>query len=106
MGRHPVFTITLVMIGQTIFCFWRGGLWYTDEVRHASVLQNLLRSGHWLLLQMNGEPYVDKPPLYFWFVALLVKLFGTDRPPVFFVAAALSGWFFLQIGRASCRERV
>ena len=95
MGRHPLLSITFFLAAQTGFSIWSGELWYPDEVRHASILQHLLHSDQWLLLQMHGAPYVDKPPVYFWFQAGLARLFGTDGPPIFFLSVALSGLFFL-----------
>ena len=95
MGRHPLLSITFFLAAQTGCSVWSGELWYPDEVRHASILQNLLRSDQWLLLQMHGTFYVDKPPVYFWFQAVLARLFGTDGPPIFFLSVALSGLLFL-----------
>ena len=93
--RHPLLTIIFFLAVQTVPSLWSGELWLPDEVRHASILQNMLRSGSWLQLELGGTPYVDKPPLYFWFQGAVVRLLGTDRPPVFFLTVAVSGLFFL-----------
>lgn len=93
--RYPLLTITFFLAAQTVPSFWSGELWMPDEVRHASILQNMLRSGSWLQLDLGGTPYVDKPPLYFWFQGVVVWLFGTDAPPIFFITVAISGLFFL-----------
>ncbi len=68
-------------------------LWFSDEVRHADVYMRLLE-GHWLALNLNGLPYPDKPPLYFWFLNLLDRIPGVDQPLLFFLGAALSAVLF------------
>lgn len=93
--RHPLLTITFFLAAQTVPSLWSGELWMPDEVRHASILQNMLRTGSWLQLELGGTPYVDKPPLYFWFQGVVVRLLGTDGPQVFFLTVAVSGLFFL-----------
>ena len=46
-----------------------------DETRYAVMSRDLL--GHnWNFLMLNGVPFIEKPPLYFWFTALSIKLFG------------------------------
>lgn len=68
-------------------------LWFSDEVRHADVYMRLLE-GHWLALNLNGLPYPDKPPLYFWFLNLLDRIPGVDQPLLFFLGTALSAMLF------------
>lgn len=68
-------------------------LWFSDEVRHADVYMRLL-DGNWLALSLNGVPYPDKPPLYFWLLELLDRLPGVDQPMLFFLGAALSAVLF------------
>jgi 4-amino-4-deoxy-L-arabinose transferase-like glycosyltransferase len=46
-------------------------LWPADEPRYAQVAQEMLDSGNWLSPTVNGESYLEKPPLLFWSQALL-----------------------------------
>lgn len=69
-------------------------LWFSDEVRHADVYMRLLE-GNWLALNLNGVPYPDKPPLYFWFLRLLDSVPGVDAPLLFFAGTALSSLLFI-----------
>ena len=39
-----------------------------DETRYASVAWEMWRSGQYLVPQLNGAPYSDKPPLLFWLI--------------------------------------
>lgn len=51
-------------------------IWVQDEARYGEVLREMLESGRWLVPHLNGFPYPDKPPVYFWLVALLGGLTG------------------------------
>jgi 4-amino-4-deoxy-L-arabinose transferase-like glycosyltransferase len=51
-------------------------LWNPDEPRYAQVAREMLETGDWIVPHLNGEVYPEKPPLYFWLVALLSKPFG------------------------------
>lgn len=50
------------------------GFWAPDEPRYGHVAEEVRAGRHgaagWLLLHLNGEPYTQKPPLYFWLAAL------------------------------------
>jgi 4-amino-4-deoxy-L-arabinose transferase-like glycosyltransferase len=68
---------------------WRAALWVTaatvlmaaidlgrrilatnDEARFAMLAQDVLTRGAWLLPELNGVPYNNKPPLQVWLIAL------------------------------------
>jgi 4-amino-4-deoxy-L-arabinose transferase-like glycosyltransferase len=60
-----------------IFCFFlfilgvgRWDLWNPDEPRYAQVAKEMVERGDWILMHVNGNTYVDKPPLFFWLIAL------------------------------------
>lgn len=65
-------------------------LWWADEVRHAGVLAELRESGAWIALRLNGAPYPDKPPIYFWYLAGLQEITGSRQPWVTFLGLALT----------------
>lgn len=69
-------------------------LWFSDEVRLADALMSV-GSGDWLMLTMNGLPYPDKPPLYFWFMEALTRIPGVGVPMVLFLAVAVSHLLFI-----------
>lgn len=59
-----------------VFCFLlfllgvgRWDLWNPDEPRYAQVAKEMVHGGDWVLMQANGNTYVDKPPLFFWLIA-------------------------------------
>jgi 4-amino-4-deoxy-L-arabinose transferase-like glycosyltransferase len=47
-----------------------------DEVRYAEVPRQMLSGDSWLVPVLNGEPYLDKPPLTYWLVMASYEVFG------------------------------
>lgn len=92
---HPWLAMSATVFLQTAFLLNERALWFSDEVRYANAYENMHRAGTWVVLSLNGLPYPDKPPIYFWFLALLDKITPLDPPAVFFLGAALSGLSFL-----------
>jgi 4-amino-4-deoxy-L-arabinose transferase-like glycosyltransferase len=72
-GRYRLILIALCLV---LFSFNLGGrdLWDPDEPRYAGIARGILESGDWLNLSDNGRPYTDKPPLYFWILALSARM--------------------------------
>lgn len=54
-------------------------LWDPDEGRVGVIAKEMVTSGNWVTLTKNEVPYYDKPALYFWLVALGIKLLGTSE---------------------------
>jgi len=66
-----------------VFCFilffvnlGQWDLWNPDEPRYAQVAREMVNGGDWILMHFNGQMYADKPPLFFWFIALSSYLWG------------------------------
>lgn len=96
--RHPWLVMTLTVLAQTFHSLNNRALWFSDEVRYADAYRNLVVKGDWLVLALNGQPYPDKPPVYFWFLWVIDKVTPADMPTVFFIGAALSGLLFVYAG--------
>ncbi len=60
--------------------FFPRDLWVQDEARYAEVVREMLAGGHWLVPQLNGSPYADKPAPYFWAIAGIAALIGQGLP--------------------------
>jgi 4-amino-4-deoxy-L-arabinose transferase-like glycosyltransferase len=78
-------------------------LWDPDEPRTALVTEGIARSGEWAVLQRDGRPYLEKPPLYYWLAALASLPSGrvsefTVRLPAS-VAAILTAVMVFLLGR-------
>src|SRR5579863_6787699 len=47
-----------------------------DSSTYALLSKQMFQSGHYLQLYLNGNDYLDKPPLLFWTACLSYKIFG------------------------------
>jgi len=95
--RRPLLWLGLLVAAQVLPTLGSRDLWAFDEVRHASALRHLLEDGHWLVLHMNGEPYGDKPPVYFWLVAGAARLLGRDGLDAFVLVSGLGGFLLAAV---------
>jgi 4-amino-4-deoxy-L-arabinose transferase-like glycosyltransferase len=53
--------------------------WPADEPRFAALARDMAASHEWLFPRVGGDLYQDKPPLYFWLLALCYLLFGSVK---------------------------
>ncbi|MEE9584120.1 MAG: glycosyltransferase family 39 protein, partial [Candidatus Brocadiales bacterium] len=65
----PVF-LTLICLALYVPGLAGRDLWCGRETLYAQVAREMLHNGHWFVPYFNGELYVNKPPLYFWLIAL------------------------------------
>lgn len=75
------------------------GLVTPDEPRYAAIARDMVRSGDWVTPRLWGEPWFEKPPLYYWLAAISMSVMGPSevsaRLPSAFLAALLwvaTGW--------------
>src|SRR5262249_11089248 len=47
-----------------------------EEARYAEIPRQMLADNSWLVPKLNGEPYLDKPPLLYWLVMASYSCFG------------------------------
>lgn len=64
--------------------------WPADEPRFALVARDMVASGDWLVPRVGGDIYADKPPLYFWLMAIGIELTNSLRL-AFLLPSLLSG---------------
>jgi 4-amino-4-deoxy-L-arabinose transferase-like glycosyltransferase len=79
-----------------------------DEGRYAQIPKEMLETGSWIVPTLQGEPYLDKPPLMYWLVALSYKVFGVSAEAARLVPAVCVHLTILAvylIGRRSLGER-
>ncbi len=50
-----------------------------DEINFAESAREMLVSGNFQQVQINFEPFTEKPPLFFWLQAFSMKLFGVNE---------------------------
>src|SRR5215472_5600160 len=59
----------------------------------AQIARNMIISGDWVSAHLDGIPYLEKPPLLYWLIALSYKVFGVQdwaaRLPIALTAIGL-----------------
>jgi 4-amino-4-deoxy-L-arabinose transferase-like glycosyltransferase len=53
-------------------------LWTPDEPRDAEIGRAMLAEGDWVVPKLAGEPFLEKPPLYWWVMAGTYRVFGVS----------------------------
>ena len=53
--------------------------WPADEPRFAALARDMALSHEWLFPRVGGDLYQDKPPLFFWLLAVCYTLFGSVK---------------------------
>lgn len=64
-----------------------------DEGLHATISQEMLEHDEWVVPTFRGEPFLDKPILYFWAQMVSLKAFGMNE-----FAVRLPGLMFGLLG--------
>jgi 4-amino-4-deoxy-L-arabinose transferase-like glycosyltransferase len=73
-------------------------LWTPDEPTGAGIGRAMADSGDWIVPRLNGKPFLEKPPLYWWTLAGSLRLLGMSdtaaRVPsaLFAVLTLLAVW--------------
>jgi 4-amino-4-deoxy-L-arabinose transferase-like glycosyltransferase len=96
MTRLPSLGETLVLvvlIATVVLCSGlnRYPVWEPDEARHAEIGREMLAAPGWegwVAPSLNGEPYRNKPALFYWLVAAAFALLGVTERAARLVPAA------------------
>lgn len=54
-------------------------LFDSDETNYAESAREMITTGDYLTVQIDYEPFPEKPPLFFWLQVLSMKLFGINE---------------------------
>jgi 4-amino-4-deoxy-L-arabinose transferase-like glycosyltransferase len=75
-------TDSLLLAGFCAFLFFYGlgqfGLVGADEPRYAQVAREMLEHHDWVTPTLGGQPWLEKPPLYYWQAMLAYRIFGVS----------------------------
>ena len=76
-----------------LFLWWLGGhdLWAPDEPYFAEGAREMVVDGRWAVPHVNGVVTTDKPPLFFWLIALFSLPFGEVNSWTARLPSALAG---------------
>lgn len=80
----PIRARDLLWLALALFVIVGTGLgmrdpWPADEPRFAVLARDMAMSGEWLFPRVGGDLYQDKPPLFFWLLAICYTLFGSVK---------------------------
>ena len=92
LGLPVLILLTLALCGQQ-FLFPRD-FWFSEEVRYADIYMNMLSSGNFYSLTLNGHPFAETGPLYFILIWLLDAVPSINMPQAFFGASILFAVLF------------
>jgi len=75
-------TDALMLAGFCAFLFLYGlgqfGLIGADEPRYAQVAREMLERHDWITPVLGGQPWLEKPPLYYWQAMIAYLIFGVS----------------------------
>lgn len=96
-------SILLLALIVTLMGTGSYGLYEPHEGHFAMVGQEMIWRNDWITPHLNSSPYLNKPPLLYWLIAISTNIFGSNefaaRLPV-----ALSGWLGIVIAWKWARE--
>ena len=74
-GPPPIRWSDLLWLALALFVIVGTGLgirdpWPADEPRFAALARDMALSHEWLFPRVGGDLYQDKPPLFFWLLAI------------------------------------
>jgi len=94
-GRPAVFFLLLLFLAW----IWPGLIghdpWKPDEAYSFGLVYHIIQSGDWVVPTLAGEPFMEKPPLFYITAALFAKLFFPLLP--LHDGARLAGGFYMAI---------
>ncbi len=80
VASAPEFRPALIagLVLALLLCFAGLGrsLWSPDEPTGAAVGRAMLATGDLVVPRLNGQPFLEKPPLYWWVQVLSLRTFG------------------------------
>lgn len=73
--------IYIVIISAVMFLPFLGSvhLFDWDEINFAEASREMIETGDYLRVHIDYEPFYEKPPLFFWFQVISMKIFGINE---------------------------
>ena len=107
-NRSRVLDIVLVL-GFCLFLFAYGlgafGLTGADEPRYAQIAREMLARHDWVTPVLYGQPWLEKPILYYWLAIISYKIFGVSDWAARVPSAALATLMVVGVYLFSLRMR-
>lgn len=79
--KNFLIQIAILLFGIVLFLPGLGSvhLFDWDEINFAESAREMLVTGNYLTVQINFEPFWEKPPLFIWMQVLSMKIFGVNE---------------------------
>ncbi|MBD0277646.1 MAG: glycosyltransferase family 39 protein [Flavisolibacter sp.] len=81
MNRNVLFPLLILLAGGLFFFPFLGKvhLFDWDEINFAESAREMIVTGNYTQVQIDFQPFWEKPPLFFWLQVLSMKLFGINE---------------------------
>ena len=104
------YQILLTILGLVFFLPYLGSvhLFDWDEINFAESSREMLVSKNFFQVQINYEPFMEKPPLFFWLQSISMSIFGVTEFAARFpnaIFGVLTMLTLFKIGRALRSEK-
>jgi len=92
-------TLVIVALAGVLFVHGLGAvsLWDPDEPRQAIMAKEMMARADYVHPYLNGQPYLEKPPLYAWFIVGTSSIAGKVDEFSSRLPSALAGMFLLLV---------
>jgi 4-amino-4-deoxy-L-arabinose transferase-like glycosyltransferase len=88
INNHPVTPVAraawvLLILATLYICYFHNlgaiGLVGPDEPRYTWIARDMAETDNWITPKLYGQPWFEKPVLYYWSAAISFKLFGVNE---------------------------
>ena len=100
--KNFIYLAVLILSGIIFFIPFLGEahLFDWDEINFAESAREMIVTGNYHTVQINFQPFAEKPPLFFWLQATSMKMFGINEfaarfPNAIFGIITLVTFFFI-----------
>lgn len=76
ISKSALWVLFLIFCAVWFYALAARTLVPTDEGRYAEMAREMVATGDWITLRLNGLKYFEKPPLQTWMNALTFEVFG------------------------------
>jgi 4-amino-4-deoxy-L-arabinose transferase-like glycosyltransferase len=75
----PYLLLALIAIGTLFFRLGVLPFIGADECRYARIAEETSQAGRWVTPLLQGYPWLEKPPLYYWMTMPFFRIFGVSE---------------------------
>ena len=100
--QSRIYLIIIILSGIFFFIPYLGHvhLFDWDEINFAESAREMIVTGNYHQVQINFQPFAEKPPLFFWLQVSSMKMFGINEfaarfPNAIFGIITLVTFFFI-----------